>query len=143
MSINFALPAPWLPSITQCAIYLISSYDQIVFNVSDLLRTTADMLENSQNRVTEQREQSGREVDPQAISDALFTLGATGVSIIRELVESLPDLPRRKSDSGNFSASDVEGVVNQLIARLGLVEESELAALRKRINDLEAKLNQQ
>ena len=112
-----------------------------MINVSDLLRSAADMLENSQNRVAQQREQSGREVDPQAISDALLMLGATGVSIVRELIESLPELPRQKSNSSSFSASDVEGVVNQLIARLGLVEESELAALRKRINDLEAKLN--
>ncbi len=112
-----------------------------MINVSDLLRSAADMLENSQNRVAQQREQSGREVDPQAISDALLMLGATGVSIVRELIESLPELPRHKSNSSSFSASDVEGVVNQLIARLGLVEESELAALRKRINDLEAKLS--
>lgn len=101
------------------------------------------MLESSQSRVAQQRQESGREVDPQAISDALFMLGATGISVLRELVESLPQLPHRKSNSDSFSASDVEGVVNQLIARLGLVEESELAALRKRINDLEAKLNNQ
>jgi len=102
------------------------------------------MLEKSQTRVTEQREQSGREIDPQAISDAIFILGASGISVIRELIDSLPDRPRFKSHSDNssFSASDVEGVVNQLIARLGLVEESELAALRKRIADLEAKLAQ-
>lgn len=127
----------------QSAIRQKSSYDQSVINVSDLLRSAADMLENSQNRVADQREQSGREVDPQAISDALLMLGATGVSVVRELIESLPDLPRRKSNSSSFSASDVEGMVNQLIARLGLVEESELAALRKRINDLEARINNQ
>ena len=114
-----------------------------MINISDILRSTADLLENSQNKVVQQREQSGREVDPQAISDALFMLGATGISILRELFESLPDLPRRHSNNSLFSATDVEGVVNQLIARLGLVEESELAALRKRINDLEAKLNNQ
>ena len=114
-----------------------------MINISDILRSTADLLENSQNKVVQQREQSGREVDPQAISDALFMLGATGISILRELFESLPDLPRRHSNNSSFSASDVEGVVNQLIARLGLVEESELAALRKRLNDLEAKLNNQ
>lgn len=128
----------------QNALIQNARYDQSVINVSDLLRMSADMLEKSQNRVAEQRAESGREIDPQAISDALFTLGASGVSVIRELIDSLPDRPKMRGNSGDasFSATDVEGVVNQLIARLGLVEESELAALRKRIADLEAKLGQ-
>lgn len=104
----------------------------------------ADMLETSQNRVSEQREQSGREVDPQAISDALFVLGATGLSVLRELIESLPERPKFKSntDKSIFSNEEVEKVLTGLVARMGLVEESELAALRKRIIDLEAKLAQ-
>jgi len=116
-----------------------------VINVSEVLRMAADTLEKSQSRVTEQREKSGREVDPQAISDALYTLGATGVSIVKELIDSIPERPRfrNNSDSAGFTAADVEGVVNQLIARLGLVEESELAALRKRIADLEALIAKQ
>lgn len=103
----------------------------------------ADTLEKSQTHVSEQREQSGREVDPQAISDALLTLGTTGASILRELFESLPTPPklRLNSDAPIFSATDIEDVLTKTIARLGLVEESELAALRKRIADLEAKLN--
>lgn len=115
-----------------------------MINVAELLRMSADMLEKSQTRVATQREESGREIDPQAISDALFVLGATGVSVIRELIDTLPERPkfRSNSESGTFTATDVEGVVNQLIARLGLVEESELAALRKRINDLEARLGE-
>lgn len=104
----------------------------------------ADTLEKSQTRVAQQREESGREVDPQAISDALITLGATGVSIVRELIDSLPERPkfRSNSDSSLFSTTDVEDVLNKMIARLGLVEETEIAALRKRIADLEAKLSQ-
>ena len=115
-----------------------------MINVAEILRMSADMLEKSQTRVAAQREESGREIDPQAISDALFVLGATGVSVIRELIDTLPERPkfRSNSENGTFTATDVEGVVNQLIARLGLVEESELAALRKRINDLEAKLSE-
>ena len=133
-----------LPRIPKYAGYLFGHYDQRVINVSDLLRMSADMLEKSQTRVTQQREQSGREIDPQAISDAIFILGASGIAVIRELIDSLPDRPKFKShfEKSSFSAEDVEGVVNQLIARLGLVEETELAALRKRIADLEAKLAQ-
>lgn len=102
----------------------------------------ADMLEKSQERVVEQRSESGREVDPQAISDALFVLGATGVSIVRELIDSLPERPRFRSNAGNsiFSTEEVEKVLSQIVARMGLVEESELAALRKRLVDLESKL---
>lgn len=119
-----------------------SSYDQIVINITELLRMGADMLEKSQDRVTEQRNESGREIDPQAISDALFVLGATGISIVRELIDSLPERPRLRSnsDSSIFSTEEVEKVLSQIVARMGLVEESELAALRKRLMDLESKL---
>lgn len=100
------------------------------------------MVETSQARVDSQRQESGREVDPQAISDALFVLGATGISIIRELIDSLPERPqlKRKSDGSIFNETDVKDVLSKMIAGMGLVEESDLAALRKRIIDLEAKL---
>ena len=103
----------------------------------------ADMLEKSQDRVAEQRSESGREIDPQAISDALFVLGATGISIIRELIDSLPERPRLKSKTEDsiFSTEEVEKVLSQIVARMGLVEETELAALRKRLIDLESKLS--
>lgn len=120
-----------------------SSYHQRVINIAELLRMGADMLEKSQERVVEQRSESGREVDPQAISDALFVLGATGVSIVRELIDSLPERPRFRANSDNsiFTTEEVEKVLSQIVARMGLVEESELAALRKRLVDLESKLN--
>ena len=111
-----------------------SSYHQRVINIAELLRMGADMLEKSQERVVEQRSESGREVDPQAISDALFVL---------ELIDSLPERPRFRANSDNsiFSTEEVEKVLSQIVARMGLVEESELAALRKRLVDLESKLN--
>lgn len=114
-----------------------------MINVSDLLRGIADTLEQSQNNLSKQREASGREVDPQAISDALVTLGATGISVARELFDSIPEQfkKRERGESSIFSAAEVEDVINKIVARLGLVEESDVAGLRKRIADLEAKLN--
>ena len=117
-------------------------YDQSVINFAQVLRMAADMVETSQAKVDSQRQESGREVDPQAISDALFVLGATGLSIIRELVDSLPERPhlKRRTENSIFNEADVRDVLSKLVAGMGLVEESDLAALRKRIIDLEAKL---
>lgn len=114
------------------------------------MRQAADMLDASKHNVQSRREEQGREIDPQAILDAVYTLGASATAVIKEAVEDISSRNKccnNKSSADDdlyneagMSAPDVENTVNKLIARLGLVEESELAALRKRVVDLEAQL---
>ena len=114
------------------------------------MRQAADMIEASKNNVESRREDQGREIDPQAILDAFYTLGASASAVIKEAVEDISSRSKCSHSKNSadedlyneagMNAPDVETTVNKLIARLGLVEESELAALRKRVIDLEAQL---
>ena len=121
-----------------------------MFDFPSLMRQAADMLDASRNNVESRREEQGREIDPQAILDAFYTLGASATAVVKEAIEDISSRNKCShsknaadddlySEAG-MSAPDVETTVNKLIARLGLVEESELAALRKRVIDLENQL---
>lgn len=107
------------------------------------LHMSADVVEDFQSkardRYNEQRE-SG--VDSQAVVDALATLTA---SIVAGVAEVTPK-PRGgcQCDCGQSGtqgpSADVAEEVEKAFGRLGLVQETELAALRKRVADLESRL---
>lgn len=107
-----------------------------------ILRVAADAVEDFQHKVqtsyTDQRE-SG--IDSQAVVDALAILGASVAATAAEIVAK----PRCQcSDHAGTPAApvDVAAEVDKAFGRLGLVQEAELAALRKRVVDLEQRLGQ-
>lgn len=109
------------------------------------LRMTADAVDDFQGKARERYdEQRESGVDSQAVVDALATLTASAAASIAEMAPR----PRggcqcdcdRPSGTTTGSAVDVADEVERAFGRLGLVQESELAALRKRVVDLEAKL---
>ena len=110
-----------------------------------MLRMAADAVDDFQGK-TQQRYADQREagVDSQAVVDAVATLTA---SALAGLAQAAPRLRGESccdcqcvTESGGGSASVVDEV-EKAFGRLGLVQESELAALRKRVVDLEAKLS--
>ena len=111
-----------------------------------LLRRAADSLDDVSAQVrTSRLNDETPTLDTEALSQAFASVSATAVATLLNLVESLP---RPSSQFGcNHSSSadadvtaDVEQEVDKVIGRMGLVQEDELAALRKRVADLESKL---
>lgn len=107
-----------------------------------VLRVVADAVEDFQHKAqvsyADQRE-SG--IDSQAVVDALATLGASIAATAAEVVA------RPHCQCGNHAGTaaqpvDVTAEVDKAFGRLGLVQEAELAALRKRVVDLEQRLGQ-
>ena len=115
-----------------------------MFELSSLLRQVADTLDSINNRVHEQRmDEEAPMFDKESIKDAVVTLSASAISAVLDVADSLPRPPHmmRHSDAGDTQSGDVAEEVDKAIGRLGLVQEEELAALRKRVIDLEAKLS--
>lgn len=115
--------------------------------LSALLRNVADTIDSINTRVDERRQDPDAPlVDFPAVNEALVTLGASTISAVLDLVESFPR-PGFQRDCANSDSSDssmdptkVEEEVDKVIGRMGLVQEDELAALRKRVAELEQKL---
>ena len=109
-----------------------------------MLRMTADAVDDFQGKARERyNEQREAGVDSQAVVDALATLAASAAAGAAEFA------PRQRgcqcdNGAGKSGASaafaNISDEVEKAFGRLGLVQESELAALRKRVVDLEAKL---
>lgn len=109
------------------------------------MRLAADALDNSIKRVESQRaENNTAAADPSEILDALITLGQAGIVAVQEIGKNIPK-PNVGGCSCEKSSEDLLDDVlseelDRLVGRLGLVQEDELAALRKRVADLEAEL---
>ena len=117
-----------------------------MIDFAHLLRRAADSLDDVSNQVrTSRLNDETPTVDTDALSQAFVSVSATAVATIMNLVESLPRPGSQScctnSDSSHSDTSaDVEQEVDKVIGRMGLVQEDELAALRKRVADLESKL---
>ena len=100
-----------------------------------------DILEESVDQIkTNVSENSKDGVDTKLVVEAITAVGTLAGGII---VEFLDKLPKPSCGSGsvdekarNLATTELE----KLIGRMGLVQEDELAALRKRVVDLEAAL---
>lgn len=121
-------------------------YDDDVFiDIPNAMRLAADALDNSLKRVEANRaETNASPVDPSAILDAFITLGQAGIAAAQELGKNIPK-PNINGCGCEKSSEDLLDDVlseelDRLVGRLGLVQEDELAALRKRVADLEAEL---
>jgi hypothetical protein len=100
-----------------------------------------DILEESVDQIkTNVSENSKDGVDTKLVVEAITAVGTLAGGII---VEFLDKLPKANCGAGsvdekarNLATTELE----KLIGRMGLVQEDELAALRKRVVDLEAAL---
>ena len=111
-----------------------------------LLRRAADSLDDVSEQVrTSRLNDEAPTLDTEALSQAFVSISATAVTTLMNLAESLPRPGSHSTcrDSANAETdvtADVEQEVDKVIGRMGLVQEDELAALRKRVADLESKL---
>jgi len=116
-----------------------------MFDFSSMLRQAADTLDSINDRVREQRgDEEAPMVDTEAVTAAVVTLSATAISAVLDLVDTLPRPSNftRGHDSATSGSASVAEEVDKVVGRLGLVQENELAALRKRVLDLEARISQ-
>jgi hypothetical protein len=116
----------------------------------------ADAAEEFDVKVrTRTRENREDGVDTQAIVDALATLGASAAAVVLDGTDrargrmnstcSCGDCACDSGAQGDQSASgstmpDISSEVERVASRMGLVNEDELAVLRKRISELEREL---
>jgi hypothetical protein len=100
-----------------------------------------DILEESVEQIkTNVSENSKDGVDTKLVVEAITAVGTLAGGIIVEFLDKLPK-PNCGSGSGDEKARNLATTeLEKLIGRMGLVQEDELAALRKRVVDLEAAL---
>lgn len=117
--------------------------------LASLLRRAADTLESINTRVDEHRaDPNAPMVDVNAINEAVVTLSASTISAVMDLMDSIPRPCNHRdhtqtSDTGHSAdATVIETEVDKVVGRMGLVQEEELAALRKRVVELEQRLAQ-
>lgn len=98
-----------------------------------------EMLEDSVNQIKTNVEENAKEgVDTKMVVEAITAVGTLVGGIIVEVASKLPK-PDFKT-SGEGARETVIAEVDKIIGRMGLVQEDELAALRKRVVDLEEAL---
>jgi hypothetical protein len=115
-----------------------------MLDFASMLRQAADTLDSINDRVKEQRaDEEASMIDTEAVTAAVVTLSATAISAVLDLVDTLPRPTTcgRNSAETEAGSGSVAEEVDKVVGRLGLVQEDELAALRKRVLDLEARLS--
>ena len=112
--------------------------------LSAVLRRAADTLDSINTRVEEHRQDADAPmIDTNAINEAVITLSASTISAVMDIFESIPRPTCSHRESASEQDSDlIEQEVDKVVGRMGLVQEEELAALRKRVIELEHKLAQ-
>ena len=109
-------------------------------NLREFSAFAKDILDESVNQIkTNVSENSKDGVDTKLVVEAITAVGTLAGGIIVEFMAKLP----KPSCSGSGEGSARETViaeVDKIIGRMGLVQEDELAALRKRVVDLEEAL---
>jgi hypothetical protein len=111
-----------------------------VENLREFSAIAKDILDESVNQIkTNVSENSKDGVDTKLVVEAITAVGTLAGGIIVEFMSKLPK--QSCSGSGEGSAREtVVAEVDKIIGRMGLVQEDELAALRKRVVDLEEAL---
>jgi len=97
------------------------------------------MAGDSATRIKENVKENAQDgVDSQMVVDAVTAVGTLFAGIAAEVVSSLPKPPGFSAGSLDAEARKViDKEINIIVGRLGLVQEDDLAALRKRVVELE------
>ena len=101
-----------------------------------------NFAEQSSDKMREARE-NGKipNVDAPAVADAVSTLSAVASGFVAEIMAMLPaNTPGTANNIDEEARKLLSTEVDKIVGRLGLVQEDELAALRKRVVELEAKI---
>ena len=118
-----------------------SAYAENMNPLSSLLRRAADTLDSINIRVEEHRnDEDAPLLDTEAVNEAVVTLSASTISAVLDIFDSLPRPFHREETVSEQSRDLIEQEVDKVIGRMGLVQEDELAALRKRVIELEQRL---
>jgi len=110
-------------------------------NLKGFAGIAKDILEESVNQIkTNVSENSKDGVDTKLVVEAITAVGTLAGGIIVEILDKLPksgfNVGSVDEKTRNLASAELE----KLIGRMGLVQEDELAALRKRVVDLETAL---
>ena len=99
-----------------------------------------EMLEESVNQIKTNVEENSKEgVDTKMVVEAITAVGTLVGGILVEVASRLPK-PECKGSGEGSARETIATELDKIIGRMGLVQEDELAALRKRVVDLEAAL---
>jgi BMFP domain-containing protein YqiC len=110
-----------------------------VIDIRSAMSMAQEMLEESVNQIKTNVEENAKEgVDTKMVVEAITAVGTLVGGIIVEVASKLPK-PEFKGTEGG-ARETVIAEVDKIIGRMGLVQEDELAALRKRVVDLEEAL---
>jgi BMFP domain-containing protein YqiC len=111
-----------------------------VIDIRAAMSMAQEMLEDSVNQIKTNVEENAKEgVDTKMVVEAITAVGTLVGGIIVEVASKLPK-PEFKGIGEGCARETVIAEVDKIIGRMGLVQEDELAALRKRVVDLEAAL---
>ena len=109
-------------------------------NLREFSAMAKDILDESVNQIkTNVSENSKDGVDTKLVVEAITAVGTLAGGIIVEFMAKLPKPSCSGSGEGG-ARETVVAEVDKIIGRMGLVQEDELAALRKRVVDLEEAL---
>ena len=99
-----------------------------------------EMLEESVNQIKTNVEENSKDgIDTRLVVEAITAVGTLAGGIIMEVASKLPKSECKGTGAGG-ARETVVAEVDKIIGRMGLVQEDELAALRKRVVDLEEAL---
>lgn len=104
-----------------------------------ILNLAQEMAGDSAARIKENVKENAQDgVDSQMVVDAVTAVGTLFAGIATEVVANLPKPPGFSAGSLDAEARKViDKEIDVIVGRLGLVQEDELAALRKRVVELE------
>ena len=99
-----------------------------------------EMLDESVSQIKTNVEENSKEgVDTKMVVEAITAVGTLVGGILVEVASKLPK-PECKGSGEGSARETIATELDKIIGRMGLVQEDELAALRKRVVDLEAAL---
>ena len=99
-----------------------------------------EMLDESVNPIKTNVEENSKDgIDTKMVVEAITAVGTLAGGIIMEFASKLPK-PGASGPIDEQARKLVTTELDKIIGRMGLVQEDELAALRKRVVDLEAAL---
>jgi hypothetical protein len=111
-----------------------------VIDIRAAMSMAQEMLEDSVNQIKTNVEENSKDgIDTRLVVEAITAVGTLAGGIIMEVASKLPK-PECKGAAEGGARETVIAEVDKIIGRMGLVQEDELAALRKRVVDLEAAL---
>jgi BMFP domain-containing protein YqiC len=111
-----------------------------VIDIRAAMSMAQEMLEDSVNQIKTNVEENSKDgIDTRLVVEAITAVGTLAGGIIMEVASKLPKSECKGTCEGG-ARETVIAEVDKIIGRMGLVQEDELAALRKRVVDLEEAL---